>query len=200
MRLFIRTSRWRNSNHRIHLLRPVIEEGGKGPEMESQTLQGQEPFRDPSWWLPWFLQPRFCNLQASWERCWCKRSSIWEAYQQGSWCQSFWRTHWLERRWWLHPRYQLYLYHTSQSKHIPYSETTKNRTEQKNNRKTLTRNRSRSLDVALERKKRTPTSSTHPILIHKTRVINLSTHNNKWQQSFSIGNQKLTTPEIMNFE
>lgn len=131
MRLVIRASRWKNSDHRIHLLPCVIEEGGKGPQMENQTLQGQEPFRDPSWWLPWFLQPRFCNLQASWERCWCKRSSIWEAYQQGSWYQSFWKTHWPERRWWLHPQYQLYLYHTSQLKHIPHSENTKNRTEQK---------------------------------------------------------------------
>lgn len=68
----------------------------------------------------------------------------------------------------------------------------------KSNRKTLIWNRSWSLDVALERKKRTPTSSTHSIFIHKTRVINLSIDNNNDSNHFSIGNQKLKTPKILN--
>lgn len=76
---------------------------------------------------------------------------------------------------------------TSQSRHIPHFENAKkkNRTEQNrtesNGKETLIWNRSRSLNVALERKKRAPTCSTHSIFIHKTRVINLPIHinNNK---------------------
>lgn len=79
--------------------------------------------------------------------------------------------------------------------------TEQNRTES-NGKETLIWNRSRSLNVALERKKRAPTSSTHSIFIHKTRMINLPMHNNNNNNNnnhFQLGINKLTTPPNYEF-
>lgn len=79
--------------------------------------------------------------------------------------------------------------------------TEQNRTES-NGKETLIWNRSRSLNVALERKKRAPTCSTHSIFIHKTRMINLPMHNNNNNNNnnhFQLGINKLTTPPNYEF-
>ena len=42
----------KHKDKEFHLLPAETEEGGKGLEKENLTLQGLEPFPNPSWWLP----------------------------------------------------------------------------------------------------------------------------------------------------